>query len=73
MASIFGGRFPIVKLTNKLTVVNYGSNHRYIFDTGAKLSYAFQNLYGLPNGILLFCNPSNSSNSPFQLYFGNTG
>ena len=37
MSSILGFRFPIITLKNKLTVVNYGSNHRYIFNTGEEL------------------------------------
>ena len=37
MASILGQRFPMVTLKNKLTVVNYGSNHSYKFDTGEEL------------------------------------
>ena len=38
MSSILGFRFPIITLKNKLTVVNYGSNHRYIFNTGEELN-----------------------------------
>ena len=37
MATILGQRFPIVTLKNKLTIVNYGSNHEYVFDTGEVL------------------------------------
>jgi hypothetical protein len=37
MASILGGRFPIIKLSNGLTVANYGSNHSYHFNTGEVL------------------------------------
>ena len=37
MATILGQRFPIVTLNNKLTVVNYGSNHTYLFNDGNKL------------------------------------
>ena len=34
MATILGGRFPIITLNNGLTVVNYGSNHTYTFIDG---------------------------------------
>ena len=34
MATILGGRFPILTLNNGITVVNYGSNHEYKFNTG---------------------------------------
>ena len=34
MATILGGQFPIATLKNGITVVNYGSNHEYIFHTG---------------------------------------
>ena len=37
MATILGQRFPIVTLDNKLTVVNYGSNHTYLFNDGTEL------------------------------------
>ena len=37
MATILGQRFPIVTLDNKLTVVNYGSNHKYLFNDGNEL------------------------------------
>ena len=37
MATILGERFPIVELDNKLTVVNYGSNHTYSFVGGKVL------------------------------------
>jgi len=37
MATILGQRFPIVTLDNKLTVVNYGSNHTYLFNDGNEL------------------------------------
>ena len=33
MATIIGGKFPIITLNNGLTVTNYGSNHEYTFDT----------------------------------------
>jgi|TARA_R100000049_G_C1922348_1_gene67350 hypothetical protein len=33
MATILGQRYPILTLKNGLTVVNYGSNHEYTFDT----------------------------------------
>jgi len=33
MATILGGQYPIVTLKNGLTVVNYGSNHEYTFNT----------------------------------------
>ena len=33
MATILGGRFPITTLKNGITVVNYGSNHEYTFNT----------------------------------------
>ena len=38
MATILGQRFPIVTLDNKLTVVNYGSNHKYLFNDGNELA-----------------------------------
>jgi len=34
MATILGGRFPILTLNNGITVTNYGSNHEYKFTTG---------------------------------------
>ena len=37
MASVLGQRCPIVTLDNGLTVVNYGSNHQYKFNTGEVL------------------------------------
>ena len=37
MATILGERFPMVTLDNKLTVVNYGSNHTYSFVGGKVL------------------------------------
>ena len=37
MASILNQRFPIVTLDNRLTIVNYGSNHEYTFTTGEVL------------------------------------
>ena len=33
MATILGQRYPILTLKNGLTIVNYGSNHEYTFDT----------------------------------------
>ena len=37
MASVLDKRFPIVTLDNGLTLVNYGSNHKYLFHTGEEL------------------------------------
>ena len=33
MATILGQRYPILTLNNGITVVNYGSNHEYTFNT----------------------------------------
>ena len=33
MATILGQRYPILTLNNGLTIVNYGSNHEYTFNT----------------------------------------
>ena len=33
MATILHGKFPIITLKNGITVVNYGSNHEYTFNT----------------------------------------
>ena len=33
MATILGQRYPILTLNSGITVVNYGSNHEYIFNT----------------------------------------
>ena len=37
MASVLDKRFPIVTLDNGLTLVNYGSPHKYLFHTGEEL------------------------------------